>query len=95
MMNRYLWILPILYFRIFALHISTTSLEFPSSNPLRQSQASCKNRRSDLAEPLDIPTIHFLQRCTENCVIHIFRCMRHILPIRESKFSCASVPSRG
>jgi hypothetical protein len=52
------------------------------SSPVLESPTPCKahhvvsiNRRSDLPEPLHIPTIHLLQWCAESCVIHIFRCM--------------------
>ena len=42
------------------------------------------NRPSDLAKPLHVLTIHVHQRRTKKRVIHIFRRMRHILPIRKS-----------
>ena len=57
-------------------------LKFPT--PCKTHHIVCVYRRSDLPEPLHIPTIHILQRCTVDCVIHVFRRMRHILPIRKS-----------
>jgi hypothetical protein len=44
------------------------------------------NIRSDFAKPLQIPTVHVLQRCAKKRIIGIFGCIRHILPIRESNF---------
>ena len=57
-------------------------LEFPT--PCKAHHVFRINGRSDFAEPFHIPTIHVLQWRAKKRIVRIFRCMRHILPIRES-----------